>query len=157
MFTSVLMIEKALTTADVEFVTTLHGEETVSFHVLLQPRGDQADRLLRALDDVALGELDEAAREGETPEGDEALAPGRQALDVSLRALRAAGSEADGRLIEAHPLDALKALVAETGADEVIVLTDPHYVEEFFHRDWASRARHKIGVPVLKLFSHSKD
>ena len=41
-------------------------------------------------------------------------------------------------------------------ADEVIVLTDPHYVEEFFHRDWASRARHKVGVPVLKLFSHSK-
>jgi len=156
-FTSVLMIEKALTAADVEFVTTLHGEESVSFHVLLQPRGDQADRLLRALDDVALGELDEAAREGETPEGDEALAPGRQALDVSLRALHAAGSEADGRLIEAHPLDALKALVAEIGADEVIVLTDPHYVEEFFHRDWASRARHKVGVPVLKLFSHSKD
>lgn len=120
-------------------------------------RGDQADRLLRALDDVALGELDEAAREGETPEGEEALAPGRQALDVSLRALHAAGSEADGRLVEAHPLDALKALVAETGADEVIVLTDPHYVEEFFHRDWASRARHKVGVPVLKLFSHSKD
>ncbi|EGG44919.1 MULTISPECIES: hypothetical protein [Streptomyces] len=157
MFTSVLMIEKALTSADVEFVTTLHGEEPVSFHVLLQPRGDQADRLLRALDDVALGELDEAAREGETPEGEEALAPGRQALDVSLRALHAAGSEADGRLVEAHPLDALKALVAETGADEVIVLTDPHYVEEFFHRDWASRARHKVGVPVLKLFSHSKD
>ncbi|NJP69897.1 indole-3-glycerol phosphate synthase [Streptomyces sp. C1-2] len=151
------MIEKALTSADVEFVTTLHGEEPVSFHVLLQPRGDQADRLLRALDDVALGELDEAAREGETPEGEEALAPGRQALDVSLRALHAAGSEADGRLVEAHPLDALKALVAETGADEVIVLTDPHYVEEFFHRDWASRARHKVGVPVLKLFSHSKD
>ncbi|MDX3089254.1 indole-3-glycerol phosphate synthase [Streptomyces jietaisiensis] len=157
MFTSVLMIEKALTSADVEFVTTLHGEEPVSFHVLLQPRGDQADRLLRALDDVALGELDEAAREGETPEGEEALAPGRQALDVSVRALHAAGSEADGRLVEAHPLDALKALVAETGADEVIVLTDPHYVEEFFHRDWASRARHKVGVPVLKLFSHSKD
>jgi hypothetical protein len=150
------MIEKALTSADVEFVTTLHGEEPVSFHVLLQPRGDQADRLLRALDDVALGELDEAAREGETPEGEEALAPGRQALDVSLRALHAAGSEAEGRLVEAHPLDALKTVVAESGADEVIVLTDPHYVEEFFHRDWASRARHRVGVPVLKLFSHSK-
>lgn len=67
MFTSVLMIEKALTSADVEFVTTLHGDETVSFHVLLQPRGDQADRLLRAIDDVALGELDEAAHERETP------------------------------------------------------------------------------------------
>lgn len=155
MFTSVLMIEKALTSADVEFVTTLHGDEPVSFHVLLQPRGDQADRLLRAIDDVALGELDEAAREGETPEGQEATHLGEQALDVSLRALRAAGCAADGRLIEDHPLDALGALVEETGADEVIVLTDPHYVEEFFHRDWASRARHKVGVPVLKLFSHS--
>jgi hypothetical protein len=75
---------------------------------------------------------------------------------VSLSALHGAGSEAEGRLIEDHPLDALKSLVDEVGADEVIVLTDPHYVEEFFHRDWASRARHKVGVPVLKLFSHSK-
>ncbi|MFF8192850.1 indole-3-glycerol phosphate synthase [Streptomyces bobili] len=156
MFTSVLMIEKALTSADVEFVTTLHGDEPVSFHVLLQPRGDQADRLLRAIDDVALGELDEAAKERETPEGEEAKGFAVRALDVSLQALHAAGSEAVGRLVEDHPLDALKALVEETGADEVIVLTDPHYVEEFFHRDWASRARHKVGVPVLKLFSHSK-
>ncbi|CAM5666822.1 Peptide methionine sulfoxide reductase MsrB [Streptomyces griseoloalbus] len=50
------MIEKALTSADVEFVTTLHGDEPVAFHVLLQPRGEQADRLLRAIDDVALGD-----------------------------------------------------------------------------------------------------
>ncbi|MHC5908098.1 indole-3-glycerol phosphate synthase [Streptomyces sp. S6] len=156
MFTSVLMIEKALTSADVEFVTTLHGDEPVTFHVLLQPRGDQADRLLRAIDDVALGELDEAVHERNTPEGDAARSVGQQALDVSLTALRAAGSTAEGRLVEDHPLDALKGVVDEVGADEVIVLTDPHYVEEFFHRDWASRARHKVGVPVLKLFSHSK-
>ena len=156
MFTSVLMIEKALTSADVEFVTSLHGDEEVSFHVLLQPRGDQADRLLRAIDDVALGELDEVARERDVPEGAAAKDFGERALEVSLQALRGAGSGAEGRLIEDHPLDALKALVDEVDADEVIVLTDPHYVEEFFHRDWASRARHKVGVPVLKLFSHSK-
>ncbi|MEW2530564.1 indole-3-glycerol phosphate synthase [Streptomyces sp. NPDC047071] len=156
MFTSVLMIEKALTSADVEFVTTLHGEEPVTFHVLLQPRGDQADRLLRAIDDVALGELDEAVREGDVPEGDAAVGPAEQALQVSLTALWAAGSAAEGKLIEDHPLDALRELVDAAGADEVIVLTDPHYVEEFFHRDWASRARHKVGVPVLKLFSHSE-
>lgn len=150
------MIEKALTSADVDFVTTLHGDEPVAFHVLLQPRGEQADRLLRAIDDIALGEIDEAAHEGETPEGEEARSEGERALDVSLRALRAAGSRAEGRLVEDHPLDALTGLVDEVDADEVIVLTDPHYVEEFFHRDWASRARHKVGVPVLKLFSHSK-
>jgi hypothetical protein len=155
-FTSVLMIEKALTSADVEFVTTLHGDEPVAFHVLLQPRGDQADRLLRAIDDIAIGALDEAARESAKPEGKDAAEQGRQALDISLVALRAAGSEAEGRLVENHPLDELRTVVGEVGADEVIVLTDPHYVEEFFHRDWASRARHKVGVPVLKLFSHSR-
>lgn len=155
-FTSVLMIEKALTSADVEFVTTLHGDEGTSFCVLLQPRGDQAQRLLRAIDDVAMGDFDEAAHEAETPEGKAAAGIGEQALQVSLAALHAAGCKATGRLVEDHPLDSLRSLVEQIGADEVIVLTDPHYVEEFFHRDWASRARHKVGVPVLKLFSHSK-
>lgn len=156
MFTSVLMIEKPLTAEDVEFVTTLHGEERISFVVLMQPRSDQADVLLRAIDDVAIGELREAVREGERPEGKEAREPAEMALEYSLRELRQAGSEAVGQVIEDHPLDKLKTVVDDSGADEVIVLTAPHYVEEFFHRDWASRARHKVGVPVLKLFAHSE-
>ncbi|ARI51659.1 indole-3-glycerol phosphate synthase [Streptomyces sp. SID8350] len=156
MFTSVLMIEKPLTPEDVDFVTTLHGEERISFVVLLQPRGDQADVLLRAIDDVAMGELREAVREGEEPEGREAREPAEMGLEYSLRALREAGAEAVGEVVEDHPLDKLKTVVGDAGADEVIVLTAPHYVEEFFHRDWASRARHKVGVPVLKLFAHSE-
>ncbi|MEU8622183.1 indole-3-glycerol phosphate synthase [Streptomyces sp. NPDC048623] len=155
MFTSVLMIEKPLTSTDVDFVTTLHGDERVSFVVLMQPRGDQADVLLRAIDDVAMGELKEATREGDEPEGKEARPLAEQALEVSLKALRAAGCEAVGEVVEDHPLNKMKTVVDETNADEVIVLTAPHYVEEFFHRDWASRARHKVGVPVLKLFAHS--
>ncbi|MER7851691.1 MULTISPECIES: indole-3-glycerol phosphate synthase [Streptomyces] len=150
------MIEKPLTPEDVDFVTTLHGEERISFVVLLQPRGDQADVLLRAIDDVAMGELREAVREGEEPEGREAREPAEMGLEYSLRALREAGAEAVGEVVEDHPLDKLKTVVGDAGADEVIVLTAPHYVEEFFHRDWASRARHKVGVPVLKLFAHSE-
>jgi hypothetical protein len=157
MITTVLMIEKPMVPTDVDLVTTLHGAEPQSFVVLMQPRGDQ-DRLLRALDDVALGEFGEAAREAreEEGEGDAALQPARRALDHSVNALRAAGAEAVGHLVEDHPLDVLSAVVAETGADEVVVLTAPHYVEELFHRDWASRARHKVGVPVLKLFAHAE-
>ncbi|MGW6899143.1 indole-3-glycerol phosphate synthase [Streptomyces sp. NPDC054919] len=150
------MIEKPLTSEDVEFVTTLHGDEGTSFVVLMQPRGDQADVLLRAIDDVAIGELKEAARELGEPEGKDARQSAELALEVSLAALRKAGSEAVGQVVEAHPLDKLKSVVDEAEADEVIVLTAPHYVEEFFHRDWASRARHKVGVPVLKLFAHSE-
>lgn len=155
MFTSVLMIEQPLTPVDVDFVTTLHGDESVSFIVLMQPRGDR-DRLLRAIDDVALGELPDAIREGDEPEGEAARGPAEQALEHSLVSLRLKGAKAVGQIIEDHPLDKLKAVVDETAADEVIVLTAPHYVEEFFHRDWASRARHKVGVPVLKLFAHKE-
>lgn len=155
MFTTVLMIEKPLTPADVELVTTLHGEEQVSFVVLMQPRGDQ-DRLLRALDDVALGRLDTAARESEEPEGTAARPPAERSLAHSLEALRAAGADAVGQVVDKHPLDALKAAVEESRADEVVVLTAPHFVEEFFHRDWTSRARHSVGVPVLKLFAQQE-
>ncbi|MFD9354103.1 indole-3-glycerol phosphate synthase [Streptomyces sp. NPDC060031] len=155
MFTSVLMIEQPLTPVDVDFVTTLHGDESVSFVVLMQPRGDR-DRLLRAIDDVALGELPDAIREGDEPEGEAARGPAELALELSLAALRKKGAKAVGQIVDDHPLDKLKAVVEETGADEVIVLTAPHYVEEFFHRDWASRARHKVGVPVLKLFAHKE-
>lgn len=157
-FTTVLMIEKPLTATDVELVTTLHGDEPVSFVVLMQPRGDQ-DRLLRALDDVALGQLDEAVHElAEEGEGDKdkGLKPAERALQYSLKALRDAGSEAVGEVVEKHPIDLLKSIVEQTRADEVIVLTAPHLVEEFFHRDWTSRARHKVGVPVLKLFAHNE-
>jgi hypothetical protein len=150
------MIEKPLTPEDVEFVTSLHGDDAVSFIVLMQPRGDQADVLLRAIDDVAMGELKEASREGEEPEGKEARRPAEEALAESLAGLRGQGSQATGQVIEKHPLDRLRAVVEDSAADEVIVLTEPHYVEEFFHRDWASRARHKVGVPVLKLFAHSE-
>ncbi|MBB1255395.1 indole-3-glycerol phosphate synthase [Streptomyces alkaliterrae] len=154
MFTTVLMIEKPLVPTDVELVTSLHGEDPVSFFVLMQPRGEQ-DRLLRALDDVALGELEAAVHEADVPEGDDALPPARLGLEHSLKSLRDAGAEAVGRIVDKHPLDTLAKMVEEVGADEVIVLTAPHLVEEFFHRDWASRARHKVGVPVLKLFAHA--
>lgn len=154
MITTVLMIEKPLMPADVELVSTLHGEEKQSFVVLMQPRGDQ-DRLLRALDDVALGQFGDAVREAEEPEGERARKPAQRALDRSLNALRSAGAEAVGRLVDDKPLDLLSSVVAETHADEVVVLTAPHYVEEFFHRDWASRARHRVGVPVLKLFAQT--
>ncbi|MEV6208759.1 indole-3-glycerol phosphate synthase [Kitasatospora sp. NPDC051914] len=149
MFKTVLMIEKALSDADVELVTTLHGDEKVSFVVLMQPRGRQ-DELLRALDDVALGHLDRAVHEHDAAAGPTVAG---ESLEHSLRHLRAAGAEATGRVVEENPLDSLKDVVEEHGADEVLVLTSPHFVEEFFHRDWASRARHKVGVPVLKLFA----
>ena len=44
--------------------------------------------------------------------------------------------------------------MVEVNAAEAIILTRPHVVSEFFHLDWTSRARRKLGVPVLHLLEH---
>ena len=152
MFTTVLLIEKALSDADVELITTLHGDEPVAFHVLMQPRGKQ-DEFLRAVDDVAFGYLDRAAHERDEPQGEDAVDAAAAGLDHTLQGLRKAGATATGRVVDENPLEDLKALVKNVSADEVIVLAAPHWIEGLFHRDWASQARHKVGVPVLQLFA----
>jgi hypothetical protein len=38
-------------------------------------------------------------------------------------------------------------------ADEVIVVTPPHIVETGLHRDWASRLRDALQLPVLHVVS----
>ena len=52
------------------------------------------------------------------------------------------------------PIEALAAEVSAVDGREAIILTRSHVVSEFFHLDWTSRARRKIGVPVLHLLEH---
>ena len=84
----------------------------------------------------------------------ELLDKARHDLASSLAALEHAGATATGDLVTVEPIDALAAKVKEVAAAEVIVLTRPHIVAEFFHLDWTSRARRKLGVPVLHLLEH---
>jgi hypothetical protein len=64
------------------------------------------------------------------------------------------GADVVGEVVSADPIDALTAKVTEVNAAEAIILTRPHVVSEFFHLDWTSRARRKLGVPVLHLLEH---
>jgi hypothetical protein len=75
-------------------------------------------------------------------------------LAHTVAALEAAGATASGEVVTDPPIDALAAKVAEVDGREAIILTRPHVVAEFFHVDWTSRARRKIGVPVLHLLEH---
>ena len=69
-------------------------------------------------------------------------------------ALREAGGTADGKVVGDDPIEALSAEVSAVDGREAIILTRSHVVSEFFHLDWTSRARRKIGVPVLHLLEH---
>lgn len=157
MYTIVLLIEQPLSDLDVAQVTSLHSGEEQRFVVLVAAETSHP-KLLEVLDDLALGYLREAGQEAieSEPSVREAVEKARAILDQSVAALRDAGVEAAGQITPKNPLEALQTAVRQHAADEVIVLTKPHLVEEFFHRDWASRARKVLGdTPVLRLFAHA--
>lgn len=149
MFTIVTLTENALTAHDVDRIAHLHDPEAVRVHLVV-PVNPQHNRLVEALDDVALGRLGRAVRGDDTPPEQAELAA-REALEVSVAALHEAGVEADGELLQGEPAAAVVAVVHRLGADEVIVVTEPHLVEESLRRDWASRLRDDLDKPVLHV------
>jgi hypothetical protein len=158
-YTVVLLVEQALSSADAAQVRSLHEgiEEAVRYHVLL-PVEDAAARLEAAMGAVA-GDTMTAPRTPIDPDAietvrEESERQSSKDLRATLEALRAAGATADGKVVDDDPIEALGAAVAEVDGREAIILTRSHVVSEFFHLDWTSRARRKIGVPVLHLLEH---
>lgn len=156
----VLLVEQALTRGDAQQVRSLHEEieDAVVYHVLL-PLEDAAARIeaslgtlgagdLMATPALAMSEVDIEALRRECEENSSAE------LQQTLEAMAAVGGQAIGKVTSEPPVDALAALVAAVDAREAIILTRPHVVAEFFHVDWTSRARRKLGVPVLHLIEH---
>lgn len=153
----VLLVEQEMSQTDAEQVRGLHSEITdqVVYHVLL-PMEDAAARVeaslgtlgagdVMAAPTLAMNEVDLDAVRRECKERSDAD------LAACVAALEAAGAQAHGVVTTEPPVDALIAKVAEVDAREAIILTRPHVVAEFFHVDWSSRARRKLGVPVLHL------
>jgi hypothetical protein len=156
----VLLVEQALSAADAAQVRSLHDEieDKVSYHVLL-PLEDAAARIEASLGTLGAGDLMAAPALAMNDVDIEALR--RECAETSsaelkqtLAALTAAGGHATGSVTAEPPVEALAAKVAEVDAREAIILTRPHVVAEFFHVDWTSRARRKLGVPVLHLIEH---
>jgi hypothetical protein len=161
-YTVVLLVEQALSAADAAQVRSLHEElrdegQHVGYQVLL-PVEDAAARIEAAMGALSSDALT-AARAPMDPQAvetvrEESERESARALATTLDALRAAGATAEGRVVEEDPIHALAQAVAEGDGREAIILTRPHVVAEFFHLDWTSRARRKIGVPVLHLLEH---
>ena len=156
----VLLVEQALSPADAKQVRSLHAEieDTVVYHVLL-PLEDAAARIEASLGTLGAGDLMAAPALAMNDVDIEALRReceehSSSDLQQTLVALRDAGGTAHGKVTSEPPVDALAALVTSVDAREAIILTRSHVVAEFFHVDWTSRARRKLGVPVLHLIEH---
>ncbi len=158
-YTVILLVEQALSAADAAQVRSLHEslDEEVHYHVLL-PVEDAAARVEAALGAVG----DETLGAPRVPLDPEAIETVREEserqssaeLTATLEALRAAGATAEGEVVEADPIEALASTVTKVDGREAIILTRSHVVAEFVHVDWTSRARRKIGVPLLPLLEH---
>lgn len=154
----VLLLEQAMSDLDARQVWSLHDsvEDPVHYYVLMPVENAAATvesgiGALGATDGLALPalsgvDLEELQRD--------LLAECRSDVDTSVAALTTAGADATGEPITSDPIAALAAKVDEVDASEAIILTRPHVVAEFFHVDWTSRARRKLGVPVLHLIEH---
>jgi hypothetical protein len=60
---------------------------------------------------------------------------------------------AKGSITGSDPVPAAIEAVGLYLADEIIVVTPPHPLEDGLHRDWASRLRDELTLPVLHIIS----
>ncbi|WP_370288938.1 hypothetical protein [Nocardioides sp.] len=160
----VLLIEQALSAADAAQVRELHRELDddptieVDYHVLL-PVVDAAAAVEASLGVIGGADLMAPPLTADPDEVDE-LRQGYQkqadsALAATVAALEATGAHIGGaHAVHEAAVDALEKLVKDVDGREAIILTRPHVVAEFFHVDWASSARRRLGVPVLHLLEH---
>lgn len=149
MYTILLLTEATLTEHDVRRIGELHGTDDVSVHLLV-PADAQHNRLIEALDDVALGRLREAL-DDDDPTPQEADQAAMRAVNASVDLLTAAGLQAHGSITGSDPVPAAVQAARDDDSDEVIVVTPPHLVESGLHRDWASRLRDELALPVLHI------
>jgi hypothetical protein len=156
----VLLVEQALSSRDATQVRGLHDsiEEPVTYHVLV-PVEDSATQIESGMGALAGGEVLATPTMFMDPETideikHELLDTARAAVRDSVAHLEGAGGKAVGDIVSVDPIQALAKKVADVDAREAIILTRPHVVSEFFHLDWTSRARRKLGVPVLHLLEH---
>lgn len=75
----------------------------------------------------------------------------REILEGSLTVLSDAGFDARGRVAQGDPLAAMREEVAN-GIDQVLIITEPHPVEDTLNIHWSNEAERTLGVPVLHLY-----
>jgi hypothetical protein len=149
-----VLTEEALGEDDARRIMAVHADENPRYNVIV-PADTERSMLADVLDHLSLLELKEAL-EAARGHDDTTPAEAATALAESLAALRSFGAEAEGEVAEGDPVAALMRVTGgEPGTWEAIVVTRPHAVEDTFHRDWASKARDLLGVPVLHVYAGS--
>ena len=151
MYQILLLSETTLTEHDARRIAELHGTDEVSVHLLV-PADTEHNGLIEALDEIALGRIGDAFDDDDTTP-QQAEQDAMHAVNASVDLLAGAGIDAHGSITGSDPLPAAVEAARADAVDEVIVVTPPHLVREGLHRDWASRLRDELRLPVLHVVS----
>jgi hypothetical protein len=148
----IVLTEEALKPVDVDKIIALHEEESPTYRVLV-PADTDRNLLSSFLNHLSLFEMREALESLRPVDRVEAHADADTALSRTLDEFESHSVVATGEITADDPMPTLVEEVARLGAQEVVVVTEPHAVEDTFHTDWASRAREALGVPVLHMYA----
>ena len=144
-----MLTENALTEHDVTRIVEWH-EGDLTVHVLVPETSDQS-RFDQVVDDIARVDGDELRGDLAGADDDDETVASRRALSESLELLASKNISAEGALTPKDPVPATATTVTAVDADELWVITEPHLVTDLLRRDWASKLRHLLSVPVLHV------
>jgi hypothetical protein len=161
MYDVVLLVEQELSEADAKQVVALHEEmpEKVKYHVVIPCHNAEAgvEASLAALGTADLYGAGIADQRADLAEAQRALdEEAKGCSGRSVNRLQELGQQAEGGITHERAIDALVQTVKHVDGQEVIILTRPHVVAEFFHVDWSAQARRHLGVPVLHLLEQEE-
>ncbi|MBO0895160.1 hypothetical protein [Arthrobacter sunyaminii] len=154
--TIVVLTEESLNEVDITNLRYLIQDNPARFEVLV-PADTGRNLLVDVLDNLSLLQFAEAFRDltGGKPTKDQETKAAEVQLSESLALLASSGLEAGGSVTGEDPVQAVVAAARATNAQQVVVITTPHAVEDTFRTDWANEAQERLGVPVLHLYSGS--
>jgi hypothetical protein len=150
--TIIVLTEEALKPVDVDKIIGLHADDAPTYRVLV-PADTDRNLLSSFLNHLSLFEMREALESLRPVDRSEAHSDADTALATTLAEFEGHDVVATGEITADDPMPTLVEEVARLDAREVVVVTEPHAVEDTFHTDWASRARETLGVPVLHMYA----
>ncbi|GAA5026333.1 hypothetical protein GCM10023258_19980 [Terrabacter aeriphilus] len=150
--TIIVLTEEALRPVDVDKIVGLHEDEAATYRVLV-PADTDRNLLSSFLNHLSLLEMREALETLRPVDRAEARTDADTALARTLAEFERHEVVVTGEITADDPMPTLVEEVGRLDAREVVVVTEPHAVEDTFHTDWASRAREALGVPVLHMYA----
>lgn len=154
--TVIVLTEDTLLDTDVHQIVGHYTGRDVQYRVLV-PAESHRNVLVEVINHLGMLDLREAWEDvtERHPDESRARAEATEALRLSVARLERSGAAAEGVVVQGDPLPALSRAVGDLSAAEVVVVTEPKMLDDTFRRDWASRAREALGVPVLHLYTGS--